>query len=90
LESVLNEAGFERVDALKIDIEGAEDTVLVPFFANAPARLWPALILLETSSDRWKSDCVALCMEHGYKETHRTRLNVILERAPAKEPASEP
>ena len=75
-----NEAGFNRVDALKIDIEGAEDTVLVPFFATAPSRLWPSLILLETSSDRWKSDCVALCIEHGYKETHRTRLNVILER----------
>ena len=39
LESVLNEAGFDRVDALKIDIEGAEDTVLVPFFATAPPAL---------------------------------------------------
>ena len=37
LESVLIEAGFDRVDALKIDIEGAEDTVLVPFFATAPS-----------------------------------------------------
>jgi hypothetical protein len=82
LESVLNEAGFDRVDALKIDIEGAEDTVLVPFFATAPARLWPSLILLEMSGDRWKSDCVALCVDHGYRITHRTRLNVILERTP--------
>ncbi len=88
LESVLNEAGFDRVDALKIDIEGAEDTVLVPFFATAPSRLWPSLILLETSSDRWKSDCVALCIEHGYRETHRTRLNVILERTPSEDAAS--
>jgi FkbM family methyltransferase len=82
LESVLVDAGFDRVDALKIDIEGAEDTVLVPFFATAPSRLWPSLILLETSSDRWKVDCVALCIKHGYRETHRTRLNVILERRP--------
>lgn len=88
LESVLVESGFDRVDALKIDIEGAEDTVLVPFFATAPVRLWPSLILLETSSDRWKSDCVALCIQHGYKETHRTRLNVILERAPDGETAA--
>jgi FkbM family methyltransferase len=84
LESVLNEAGFDRVDALKIDIEGAEDTVLVPFFATAPARLWPSLILLEMSSDRWKSDCVALCVDHGYRVTHRTRLNVILRKTSPK------
>jgi FkbM family methyltransferase len=85
LESMLVEAGFDRVDALKIDIEGAEDTVLVPFFATAPSTLWPSLILLETSSDRWKVDCVALCIEHGYQETHRTRLNVILERIPTED-----
>jgi FkbM family methyltransferase len=85
LESVLVEAGFDRVDALKIDIEGAEDTVLAPFFATAPPALWPSLILLETSSDRWKVDCVALCIEHGYRETHRTRLNVILERIPTED-----
>jgi len=80
LESVLAETGFSRVDALKIDIEGAEDTVLVPFFAAAPPELRPAMILLELSSDRWQTDCVALCIEHGYTVTHRTRLNVILER----------
>jgi FkbM family methyltransferase len=87
LESALVDAGFDRVDALKIDIEGAEDTVLVPFFATAPSRLWPSLILLETSSDRWKLDCVALCIEHGYRETHRTRLNVVLERIPTEDAA---
>jgi FkbM family methyltransferase len=80
LETALKEAGFDRVDALKIDIEGAEDTVLVPFFASAPPSLFPSLILLETSSDRWRTDCVALCVENGYTVTHRTRLNVILER----------
>ena len=52
LEGVLVDAGFDRVDAMKIDIEGAEDTVLVPLFATAPSTLWPSLILLETSSDR--------------------------------------
>jgi FkbM family methyltransferase len=88
LENVLVEAGFDRVDALKIDIEGAEDTVLAPFFATAPSTLWPSLILLETSSDRWKVDCVALCIEHGYRETHRTRLNVILERIPTEDTES--
>ena len=82
LEGVLNEAGFERVDALKIDIEGAEDTVLVPFFSTAPERRWPALILLEMSSDRWKTDCVKLCIDHGYRISQRTRLNVILRRTP--------
>lgn len=82
LDGLLAEAGFDRVDALKIDIEGAEDTVLVPFFSTAPERRWPALILLEMSSDRWKTDCVKLCIDHGYRISQRTRLNVILRRTP--------
>ncbi|UEM19404.1 FkbM family methyltransferase [Skermanella mucosa] len=88
LDGLLAEAGFDRVDALKIDIEGAEDTVLVPFFASAPERRWPALILLETSSDRWKTDCVKLCIDHGYRISHTTRLNVILQRTPDKASAA--
>jgi Methyltransferase FkbM domain len=83
LETVLDEVDVDRVDALKIDIEGAEDTVLVPSFATVPATRWPTLIVLERSSGRWRTDCVKLCTDHGYTVSHRTRLNVILARTAA-------
>ena len=47
LLSLLREEGYERVDAIKLDIEGAEDLVLDPFFRDAPRALWPTLIIME-------------------------------------------
>ncbi len=87
---MLDEAGLERVDALKIDIEGAEDTVLAAFFASAPRSRWPRLVLMEMSGDRWKTDCVALCQGHGYRVARRTRMNVVLELGPEAAPAPTP
>ena len=41
LLSVVERAGVDRVDALKIDIEGYEDRALLPFIATAPRALRP-------------------------------------------------
>lgn len=46
-----------RIDAIKIDVEGAEDLILFPFFASAPQTLWPSLLLIENSEDQWRRDC---------------------------------
>lgn len=47
LHQLVDEHGFRRIDALKVDIEGAEGHALSPFLATAPPNLWPRLILLE-------------------------------------------
>lgn len=78
LLAVLEDAGMRRIDALKIDVEGAEDTVLVPFFRDAPAELWPGLIVIEDSSSEWSSDLFALLAAKGYEVSSRTRQNVML------------
>src|SRR5207244_8348787 len=44
---ILEEASVARVDALKIDVEGYEDRVLIPFFREAPRTLWPAPVVIE-------------------------------------------
>ncbi|HSM20259.1 MAG TPA: FkbM family methyltransferase [Hyphomicrobiales bacterium] len=80
LLTLAREEGLERIDAVKIDIEGAEDLVLAPFFAEAPESLWPKLIIMENERGRWRVDCVELCLENGYRLTATTRNNVILER----------
>ena len=33
---LLNREGLTRVDAIKLDVEGAEDLMLDPFFRDAP------------------------------------------------------
>jgi len=71
-------AGLNRLDALKIDVEGAEDLVLVPFFRDAPESLWPDLILIEDTRDLWQTDVFALLERHGYNVTARSRQNVAL------------
>ena len=80
LAAVIGEAGLNRVDALKIDVEGAEDLVLVPFFRDAPESLWPDLILIEDTRDLWQTDLFALLERHGYNVTARSRQNVALRR----------
>jgi len=73
----IREAGLERVDALKIDIEGMEEPVLQPFLAEAPAALRPRLVILE-APDGTETPALALMRREGYAVTARTRLNAIL------------
>lgn len=80
LLSILESESIERIDALKIDVEGAEDIVLFPFFAAAPPTLHPGLIVLERS-DAWHDDCRALLADHGYRLIAETRLNLVFEKA---------
>ena len=82
LAAVLQELGIGRVDALKIDVEGMEDRVLLPFFETAPAALWPHLIIIEhTSAAEWQRDVLTWLLGHGYRESARTRSNAMLMRA---------
>jgi FkbM family methyltransferase len=79
LLSVLQEAGIAAIDALKIDVEGAEDIVLAPFLREAPASLLPRLIMIEDTRGFWGIDLFALLASRGYTETERSRQNVALE-----------
>jgi len=70
LDSILAEAGLDRVDFLSIDVEGAELAVLRGF---SIARYRPRLILVEDDvHDLTKHAYLAA---HGYKLVRRTALN---------------
>ena len=79
LMSIAHAEGLTRIDALKLDVEGAEDLILAPFLRDAPPDLLPRMIILENASHRWQTDCVQLCLDNGYVKTAATRMNVILE-----------
>ncbi|SIQ79365.1 MULTISPECIES: FkbM family methyltransferase [unclassified Bosea (in: a-proteobacteria)] len=72
--------GYERIDAVKLDVEGAEDLILEPFLRDAPASLWPGFIVIEDSRQRWQSDLVGLLERSGYRLVLQTRLNLLFER----------
>jgi FkbM family methyltransferase len=49
--------GISRIDAIKLDTEGAEDLILEPFLRTAPPSLHPGLIILEDGTDPCSRRC---------------------------------
>ncbi len=80
LTTLLKEEGFTRIDAIKLDVEGAEDLILETFFREAPESLWPKLLLIERASSRWSIDVPHLLTKQGYVIAATTKNNQIYER----------
>ena len=79
LLNALQEQEIMQVDLLKVDVEGFEDNVLLPFFEVAPRALWPrALIVEHCHRDRWQSDCETALVEKGYNLIQKDRTNLML------------
>ena len=86
LLDVVLEAGLERIDFLKVDIEGYEAPALKPFFEAASRSLWPRFINIESPGG---IDWTAL----GYEVAARTRQNTLLmlsSRPDQASPAVQP
>jgi FkbM family methyltransferase len=80
LFDVLTEQAVAAVDALKIDVEGAENSILSPFFRDAPQALWPKLIIMEGVGDLRRMAPYSTMITLGYGEISRTNDNVIMRR----------
>ena len=80
LAAMVAEAGITAIDALKIDVEGAEDLVLPPFLREAPQDLLPRLLMIEDRPD-WNVDLYALLQERRYVVAMRTQHNVVFRLA---------
>lgn len=80
LLDIVSDAGLERIDILKLDIEGYEDAVLLPFLRAAPEGLLPCAIIIEDSRERWHQDLLGQLERRNYRIRHRGRMNLILVR----------
>ncbi len=80
LLGLLNEKNIDRVDGMKIDVEGYEEAVLVPFLEQAPDYLLPQIIVMENNCMQWESDLLAFAKTKGYVSQSITRMNAILEK----------
>jgi FkbM family methyltransferase len=80
LLDILDTAGVQHVDAIKIDVEGVEDKVLMPFFRAAPRALWPRAIIIEhCCADYWAENPISFAMANGYTTAFTTTLNTALQ-----------
>ncbi len=77
LLALMDKHKIQRADAIKIDIEGAEDQVLPRFFETCPPTRLPTMLIIERN-DQWKTDCLALAYKMGYREMTKGRKNAIL------------
>lgn len=82
LKELIEQQGFDHVDAAKLDTEGAEDLILETFFEEAPRQIWPRMLILERGSDRWNVDLPKLLEQRGYVAKQTTKNNVIYRLNP--------
>ena len=81
LLSILQDHKVDKIDSLKIDVEGYEDRVMTGFFRDAPEALWPRAVAIEhLSRGDWADDCLADMVSRGYVEAGKTRSNTLLVR----------
>jgi FkbM family methyltransferase len=80
LIGLLRAEGLTRVDAIKLDVEGAEDLILEPFLREAPEALLPRILLIENGTGQWQIDLPKHLEGFGYREISRSRLNLMFER----------
>jgi len=82
LPTLMGELRIDRINAMKIDVEGGELDILSAFFRYVDADRWPELMVLERAdlAGRDAPDAAALAQSKGYKVEQYTRMNVILAR----------
>jgi FkbM family methyltransferase len=80
LLNVLSKQNITEIGAMKIDVEGAEDSVLRPFFENADKGFWPRLIIIEHAfPEQWNWDCISFLGKNGYDQIWRGSLNTVYQ-----------
>ncbi|SON57952.1 arsenite S-adenosylmethyltransferase [Hartmannibacter diazotrophicus] len=81
LPALVHANGVERIDAMKIDIEGYEDRVIMPMLAEMKPALWPRRILMEICHRRnWNADCLSALTDAGYGIVWQSRNDALLQR----------
>lgn len=79
LLSILKERAVDSIAAVKIDVEGHEDRVLLPFFDAAQRSLWPRAALVEVMRrDERVPACIATMKERGYQVAFESNQNIGL------------
>lgn len=79
LISILKERNINKIDALKIDIEGHEITVLNHFFHNSEKHSHPNIIISEFT-EKNHINLIQMMKNFRYRKLNETRMNIVFER----------
>ncbi|MDT8369494.1 MAG: FkbM family methyltransferase [Longimicrobiales bacterium] len=79
LAQIVREWGVDRIDAMKIDIEGMEPPVLDLYFDEAPRRIWPRLLIVERGESTAHAALTDRLRRLGYRTLLVTRMNLVVE-----------
>jgi FkbM family methyltransferase len=79
LGDVFAMTGSQMIDAMKIDIEGAELPALSGMFYQVEQPLWPSWIVIEGAAGGRNSEAIELCLAKGYATKACTRMNSVLK-----------
>ena len=77
LHTLCAQHGIDRIDAMKVDLEGLDHDVLGAFFGHMPQTGWPLWLVVEVGKQK-TAPVIDLCRQHGYHLHERTKLNAIL------------
>lgn len=82
LADVISDHGLARIDVLKIDVEGFEDRVVLPYLRSEQKSAWPRVIMIETNCrPHWAEDCTSELETLGYRAAGATEDNTVFELA---------
>lgn len=79
LPRILDDYSVEKIDSLKIDIEGREAEAMIPLLEEG-RRLPRRIVIEHLHQDHWDVDLMAELQRVGYRELGRTRANSLLQR----------
>jgi FkbM family methyltransferase len=81
LDEFFEKESIGERSAVKIDVEGYEDRVIMPLFEKTAQDKWPTLVILEhIHKHLWQRDCIEFMLQHGYELVHADGSDSILER----------
>lgn len=81
LQSLMSLNELEKIQLLKMDIEGFELPVLQQFFEQVDKARWPEFIQLEQHRQESNNGAVLLALQVGYHQVFQTRMNTVLKKS---------
>jgi FkbM family methyltransferase len=74
---IVQESNLQKINGIKIDIEGFEYRVLFDFLNNIPCALLPDFIIIEQHPNvvKTEGDTIALLKSHGFQIEFKTKYN---------------
>lgn len=80
LDKLIKDNSIKYIDAIKIDVEGYEDRVLMPFFLNFSTTMWPKLVIIEHAHrHEWADDVIQWMINNEYALVFKGKGNSILK-----------